>query len=366
MANALEEGLNAPSTAESTQKALETLRTKMADQQYGAARNSATAVDVSPAVNIIDRTLQPGAQNVMRPQTNIADDSIEGALRKARGYLTDGNSVLTDFNGVSRVKDDLNAMIETAAPTVQRYLIPVRDALHDALTMASPDYAAARRQFKQTSGVIDAVGTGTNAAKRGRTESTIAAFNGMTQPEQQAFRVGYADPLIEQVQGGAFGVNKARPFTSDAARAELPAFSAYQGPNAPGATDQLLQRINRENTMFETRATATGGSKTADKLADQAALHIDPSVIAALMSGHIGPAVGHLARGAINGLTGNTPAVRQQLGGLLLQTGGNAGPAVEGILARVADRMARRQGLLNLASSGLLAGGSESGAGYRK
>ena len=59
---------------------------------------------------------------------------------------------------------------------------------------------------------------------------------------------------------------------------------------APG--NPLVQRrIGREQTMFETRNQALGGSKAADNLADADALGIDPSVVGHIISGNYGSAV---------------------------------------------------------------------------
>jgi hypothetical protein len=64
---------------------------------------------------------------------------------------------------------------------------------------------------------------------RGRPEDTIPTFNAMRPDQQAAYRAGYVEPLIEQVQGGAVGVNKARPFTSDSFQVEAAAI-APRGP----------------------------------------------------------------------------------------------------------------------------------------
>ena len=75
------------------------------------------------------------------------------------------------------------------------------------------------------------------------TENTIPAFGALTPEGQAAYRAGYVDPLIEQAQGAAPGVNKAHPLLNDAAQAEAEAI-------APG-NDLLQRRLAREQTMFE-------------------------------------------------------------------------------------------------------------------
>lgn len=108
---------------------------------------------------------------------------------------------------------------------------------------ASEGFLQANRNFAQASRDIEAVQAGRAAATRGRTEDTIPAFRRLTPEGQAGYRAGYADPLIEAAQGGAYGVNKVRPLTSDAFRDEAAAM-------APG-NDLMQRRIGRENTMFQ-------------------------------------------------------------------------------------------------------------------
>jgi hypothetical protein len=351
IANTLAEGLDAPATAQQQTAAWTRQRGAEADINYGNARQGAGAVDVSPAINIADRTLLPGATRFMNPHTNIADDSIESAIRKAKGYLTDGKSVLTDFDGVFRSKLEIDAMIEKAAPTVKRELIPIKNALDDALAMASPKYTQARDTFRHQSKAIDAIDEGRQAAMRGRTEDVAQRYGNMGQTEQAGFRVGYVDPLIEQAQGSAVGVNKARPFTSDALQTELPMMSRYQGPNLPGQGDIMAKRLARENTMFEIRAAATGGSKTADNLADSSSLGVSPEIVSNLLQGKLGSAVKNLVARSSDTLSGNTAQVRERLAKMLLQTTPDASK-LGGQLSQIIHNKEARDRLVQMLLSG--------------
>lgn len=315
VANTLAEGFQAPETAAQTEARLTAARTAEADRNYGAARQGAGSVNVTPVIAHLDQTLQPGVTGQLRPQTNIADDSIEAVLRRARRLLTDGRSQVSRFPEAFRVKQEFDNLIDRAPPTAQRLLIPARNVLDDQLAAASPLYRAARDRFRQQSQEIEAIALGRRAAQRGRVENTVPEFQRLTPGQQAPYRSGYVDPLIEQVQGAAAGANKARALTSDA-------FQTEAGAMAPGAP-LMLRRLGRENTMFETRTHATGGSRTADNLADQAAFMHAPELAAHVMSGNVmglaRNALGFLARG----LSGNTPAVRQEAARLLLMRGGN-------------------------------------------
>jgi hypothetical protein len=90
--------------------------------------------------------------------------------------------------------------------------------------------------------------------------------------------------------------------------------------NAAGP--MMQRRIGREQTMFQTRQTALGGSATAQNLNDHAAMGVDPHLVGAvghILSGNIGGAVGSLGKLMANGWSGNTPQVRQQVAQILLQ-----------------------------------------------
>ena len=315
VANALAEGFDAPETAEQTAARLTAERKAEANRNYGAARQAAGSVNVTPAIAEIDSTLQPGVTRLLNPQSGIADDSIEAMLRRARSLLTDGRSQVSSFPEAFRVKQEFDNIIDRATPTQQRLMIPVRNALDDQLAAASPFYRAARDRYREQSKAIESVTAGRQASMRGRFENTIPQFHGLaSNAEREGFRSGYVDPLIEQAQGAAIGANKARPLTSDARRAEMQAF-------APGA-DQLMRRVGRENTMFETRNAASGGSKTADNLADAEAmargLEFGHNIVTGNPAGLARNALGFMMRS----IAGSTPAVRHEVGRLLMMRGG--------------------------------------------
>lgn len=327
MANTLAEGFNASETALATGTRLEAARTAAADVNYGAARQSANPVDVTPAIKLADAYLRPGATKVLSPGTNIAKNSVESAVERAKSYLTDGRSQLSKFDDVLQAKIEIDNMIETATKSQQRILVPISKTLDNQLAAVSKPYAHARDTFAAQSKGIEAIDLGRNASQRGRYEDTIPQFNALPPQAKQPFRVGYIDPEIAKVQGAAYGVNKARPYTSDAFIAE----SNAMAPRAP----EMQRRIARENTMFQTRNTALGGSKTFDNLADDVAMGLSPEVIAKALSGGVKGIVKQGYSAAANLLTGNTAAVRQHVGQLLRMNGMNATPAeINAILQR--------------------------------
>ena len=319
VANALDEGFGAGGeTAAQAEARMTGARNAAADAEYGAVRNDAQPVDVSSVLKKIDSTIKPygvdlGAQS---------PDSAASALVGLRNRLTDGTAVQNDFNALQRVRGDLSdqigAAVRAGAGNKARLLTGAMRELDSSMEAASPGFRDANANFAQASRDIDAIGQGRTAATRGRTEDTIPAFQALGPDAQQAFRTGYVDPLIAQTQQAAVGVNKARPLLADAMKDEAAAI-------APG--NELMQRrLAREGTMFETRNAALGGSKTADNLADAAALDAIPSVIGHLAHGNFVGAARHLITSSGDFLTGNTPQVRAKLADMLLRSGANVTP----------------------------------------
>jgi hypothetical protein len=314
----LAEGFGASDTAAQRAANLTAQRTASANANYGAAREGAGSVDPTKAIAAADDFLGMGGS---LPRTNIADDSIESAVSRAKSYLTDGQSVISDFGSALRSKQEMDAMIEGASPAVQRQLIPIRNALDEALESASPAYANARNTFRQQSRAIDAIDTGRAASSgRMRSSDTVPQFNALSEAEQSAFRAGYADPLIARIEATSMSptTNKARSLITPKTGEEFPAFAV------PGNADQMGSRIAREQRMFETANAALGGSKTADNLADAAELaKFDPGVMSKLFRGDfIGAAMDGVRRVGSEA-SGTPPRVVEQIAEALMQTDPN-------------------------------------------
>jgi hypothetical protein len=348
VANALSEGFEAPATAEQTRTTMEGARETAADEQYGAVRNDAQPVDVQNVLDHIDANV---------PTEPAAPDTISGRLQRYRNMLTDGENNLSDFAQVQRVRSELSDEIQTARQSGQgnraRMLGQVLNRLDTSLENASRGFRQANANFAQSSRNIDAIDQGRTAALRGRTEDTIPAYNALTPEGQAGYRAGYVDPLIEGAQGPASGVNKARPFTSDAFRDEAATM-------APG-NDLMQRRLGRENTMFQTRNTALGGSKTFDNMADNEAMAVDPALAVGVIANALhGNFVGALHKLGSAGASffGNTPAVRAAVGRYLLQNGTTLAPgqlqaAIDQTVARI-QRNARLAQMIGSASTSSL------------
>lgn len=348
----LAEGFGGPRTAAQTEKALTGARDTAADTAFGAVRNDAAPVDLSPAVAKIDMTLNPGISQIARPQSGLANDSIENALQGIRSRLTDGRSMLTDFTAVQRVRGDLSDQVQAAAQAglgnKARLLKGVLSQIDAAMEEASPGFKAANTDFRQASKNIEAIGEGKTAATQGRLEDFLPHYTGLTPEGQQGFRAGYVDPLITKLQRTPEGSNAARPLTT-------PSFQQTATAIAPGS-QKMLAQLEREKEMFATAQRALGGSHTSNNLANDAAAGVDPTIIFHAVTGnHMGVMKGLMNAGA-NLWSGNTPAVRQQIARILLSRGDMPAGALRRAVDQTMGRIQQNQRALALAGrSGALA-----------
>lgn len=347
ISNALAEGFDSPQTAAQTEAAMTAARNDAANAEYGAVRADAQPVDVVGTINHIDRIIgtEPG-QVLTEP-----NDSIESVLTQFRRRLARVNP--DDFAAVQRIRGEMADAAQNAAQSGYgnraRLIRGAVAQLDTAMENASAGHLAANQNYAQASRNIEAIDAGRAAATRGRTEDTIPAFQALPPEGQAAFRAGYVDPLIAQTQGAAVGVNKARPLLNDAFRTEAEAM-------APG--NALMQRrLAREQTMFETRHQALGGSRTADNMNDHAAMAIDPHLVGAvshILHGNIGGAVSSVGRLMANGWTGNTPAVRQEVARILLQRAPGMNQAtLQNMVTQTMARLQRAQGVARMLSRGV-------------
>jgi hypothetical protein len=278
----------------------------------------------------------------MRNQSNIADDSVEALVSRARGYLTDGNNVLTDFNASLRAKRELDRLI-AKNPDV-RELYPIRNSLDDALAATSQPYAAARDQFRRESQAIDAIDQGAAASSaRTRAADNIDQFQQLTPDQQQPFRVGYVDPLIARTEAASMSptTNKARALITGKTEQEFPAFAV------PGRGDVMGERIAREQRMFETANQALGGSRTADNLADATEMMgFDPTILGIAgnaLTGNLRSAGMQALQRGVNVAQGRNQGTRDMIARMLLQSEPTAARAEMAAAVRKGQTLTRAQ-----------------------
>lgn len=204
-----------------------------------------------------------------------------------------------------------------------RALDQVRRSFLNEVDGLNPTYGQARAAYAGPAQVREAVGVGAQAATRGRAVDNIARFDALNEPSKQGFRAGYADTRVGAIERAPQGTNAVRPLSSQKSQQELAALSLHQGPVAPGQVAPMQQRLAREQTMFDTRHQALGNSKTSENLADDAAMAVDPHLIGNIISGNWHGAIRNVLSAGHTALTGNTPAVREAVGRMLLDRGVN-------------------------------------------
>ncbi|MGK6313733.1 hypothetical protein [Neorhizobium sp. DT-125] len=361
LAQFVAEGLEAGDTAAQRQATLTGARTTEANRLYAAARRDAGAVNVTPVLETIDQTLNPGVNRVVNPRDNIGYDTIEGALARVRRMISDGNSQVTDFDTLFRAKLDIDDMIQRAegqgAGNRAHYLDQVQRQIDNALAEASPSYAQARDTFARDSRKIEAVEAGRSAFRPSqRADDTLSAFGAMTPEEQAAFRAGYADPAIARLEAASMSptTNKARILQTPKYEEELRAFAA------PDQADRLGRRIGREQRMFDTAAAALGGSKTADNLADAADMSkLDPGVMSSLFrQDYIGALMNGLQK-TMSTAKGTPPAVIERMARTIIET--NPDAALR-ILSKGSQRLTQADQMRARVAAALIASGA-AGAG---
>lgn len=323
-------------TASMAQAEILAARDAAANEAYGQARKQAGAVDVSLAKQLADDFLMPGVNRMVSPTDKIADDSIEGMVRRARSFFTDGNSQLTDFQSVLRAKQEIDALIERAPNAARRELIPMKKALDDALASTSAPYAGARDAFRTASQNADAIDTGTAMFKSGRPEDNLAAFGNLQQGQQQGARVGYASEGARRALSANPVSDATTPLRSTKATREL------EGLFGPG----INRQVDRERRMFETYAGANRGSTTAANLAEDVAAGVGQgSALVDAVSGNI---TGLMRRGAEKGLAmarGEREDVRALLARMLMANASDPNAAALGLQQAMASRRGAEQRL---------------------
>lgn len=317
IAGFLAEQLGAPDTAAQRTASLTAARKAAADAAYDAARGNAAPVDIRGVLNVIDDRLNPMSG------MGVADDGIGAKFASIRNRLVaskppEGMTAveLADFDRLLNLKqeigDEIGAAIRAGRNNEARELGKIHSALDSALEAASDGYRAANDDFAKASRVIDAVDDGkASASSRMRSQDVVRQYAKLPPEAQSAFRAGRADVEIARIDAAAPGVNKARPLLADKATTDLGAMV-----DDPAL---LSRRLGREDTMFRTTQAATGGSMTADNLADAAEMEaFNYGPLANLLTGNWKTAASQIGPAILNTMQGRNTATRDLIAKMLL------------------------------------------------
>lgn len=321
---------------------------------YPAADAAAGPVDLSEALELIDSRLVPADQGGLR-MTPIgqAFQRYRSMLEVPDARLPEGatDAWLSDFRSVLDVKqalsDDISAAMRAGRNQEAAALIPLRQAMDRALEGSSDLYRRANDTFRRQSQVLDAVDLGQETARTNmRSEDAVGRYQALAEPSttlpaapgaaignpQEGFRVGYGDQMLTRMDNVTPTTNSTLPFQTPRNRAMMNELA--QDP------DQWARRLDREATMARTNQAATGGSMTADNLADQQDVAGNVGLIASLLQGRTGEAVRMVGGKAVNALSGMDEQTRNILARALMSSDPN--DALIPLLS-IAERQAQQQ-----------------------
>lgn len=337
--------LGAPDTAAQRTASLAAARKAAADPAYEAARAGAGAVNLTPTIETIDNLLN---RNPILGESALGATEIGRRLMTLRDQMQKGGEQLIDFDRVLNIKQDLGSTIEglkSSGKPVPPQLAKVFGELDTALEASSSGYRAANDGYRAASAAIDAVDLGkASASSRARAPDVVREYQALPGEAQSAYRAGRADVDIARIDAAATGVNKARPLLSDKATAEYGVL----------ADDPALfsRRLGREDAMFRTTQAATGGSMTADNLADAAEMQsFDYGALTNLLMGNWRTAATQAGPAILNTLQGRNTATRDRIAQMLLDR--NIQSALQAALAAEAKAGPRRAALEAGVRSGL-------------
>lgn len=251
----LAEGFDASDTAAQRQAKLRTARKTAADAEYKAATDGAGPVNLNDALASIDEAL---GRDPILGETALSKGEIGSRLKALRDKMEKDGEQAIDFRNVLGIKSDL---YETLRRNPNRELQAVYGDLDRALENASDGYRAANDNYRKASDAIDAIEAGQSAARpRSRSADVADTYGGLSPEEQASFSAGYGDSVIGKIEATAPGSDASRPLTTPKVGSDIETIARNPA--------QTKDRIQREKAMFETRRQATGGSQTADNLAD--------------------------------------------------------------------------------------------------
>ena len=314
----------------------------MIDEGFGA--NGQTAAQASQGItktlqktdnanfgNIPKQAVDPARAKKATAVANTSKGQMTKIEKRMNGFskIIGNKATSTDRLIAIRkqVSDDADKAFRGGQSELGTKLKELKAAIDDDILQVSPAYQKANKQSSKIRGVRDAIGQGQSAATKGRAGDVTDGFSKMSVDQKQAFRVGMADKLSGKVEAQAIGADASRAMQSD----RFKEIASVVLPNA----EKFGRQISRESDMFANRARISGGSQTADNLADTSLV----SIVPALMKGNFQAALGTTFAQAKNRLTGLDDATRTEIARMLISRSDDK------FVAEAARKLARDQKL---------------------
>ena len=289
---------------------------------YDQAFANKSPIATPKMTEVINR---PSAKSALQRGLRIAADEgideSELVIRDAAGNITGVTTKGADF-----VKRGLDDMIESAQRTgdnqAARALTMLKKQLLDEVDRVNPAYAKARQTFAGHAANKRALEQG-RKAHTSHPDQIKADMDGLTPGEREAYKTGFVQRVVEEVENAPDGADAVRRiFGNPAKRARLKSILGDE------RFAQLEKRLAVEAQMSETNKAARLGSQTAERMGASddfrefmvgSSPEIASGAMQAFVTGRIGPLARAIGWPAIMNLyRGASERTRHQILRMLL------------------------------------------------
>ena len=253
--------------------------------------------------------LGPDGQPVMRAEVDVENPTFR--IPTMRGWDMVKRSLDTQVNTAFTSSDPAQRSLAQAVRET-------RDQLRQRLADENPAYGQALQRYSDDASSLEAIQTGRELANARNADQASLAFREMAPGNQDLARAGAAREIGVKLENQPVGADKTRIFSTPNMEQKVDLLS-------PDPTVRAVfgERVGRERAMASTRRTITGGSDTAENLAEAADLP-GATALARLAEGRLVAAIMQGAAGAASGAarvaTGMTEPVAQRVGSYLTST----------------------------------------------
>jgi len=266
--------------------------------------------DPKPVVSskIVEITNRPSGKAAIQRGLKIAQDEgipeAELVVRDAAGNITGYSTKALHY-----AKLALDDMIEAAQRSgdnsaARAYTIMKRELLGE-IDRVNPAYAAARKAFAGPAANKNALEAGRKAVNS-HPDQIKSEMAGMSEAEQEMYKRGFAQRIIEDVERSPDAGNAARRIFGNTAKRER--LRAVLGDEE---YSRLAERLGVEDAMYGTYKRTNVGSETAERIAGQSDIDdflvgqtpaMAQGFVSSLMTGTVGPLVQRIGMGGIANL----------------------------------------------------------------
>jgi hypothetical protein len=343
---------------ETTQEII-TRRSKLASPLYEAAYEQSVPREVLGDVfddDVFRKAYERGVRIAKREGVDLSP--IGELLPEGGGMIGPQEIPVQAIDFMKRGLDDLIEVGSRSSKGMGRQEARgIRNKLRDMLVSVDevvPDYAEARSVFAGESKMLEALEQGQRLFQLEPAEAE-SIINALPNSEREMFIRGAFEKLAEKVEGASasFDITKRAPLanrTRDRQRLRL-----------LFPSDEVFAEFQRgladEATIARTNRFVTGGSNTAEKIAEM--MELGAGGVTAMMTGNVGSVAARFAQGALRRRTqGFTSGLGEAMLPTLKSTGADAAEAIrhltnlrQGVGAQLSRREAVEAGVAGVAAA---------------